>query len=209
MIGNLFTAGINLYNQSASPELVEAVAHAGLDEKLGTDDDLTLEDGTIRSHVSAQLDASVAELTEYFNDHGCLPAALNSLPNDPWGNPMSYQILHAKAARVSSLGPDREESSQWDLGVIVKIESKKEKKDETWLDRQKQRQGLVDKVDGSENANPHGSLSCHYYAGGQSRLEGAAYFWFFTKLMFVTSILFIPFAIAYKPKTYLQEDEAE
>ena len=42
--------------------------------------------------------------------------------------------------------------------------------------------------------------------GGQSTLEGASYFWFFTKLMLGTSILFVLVAFLYKPKEYLQEE---
>ena len=55
-------------------------------------------------------------------------------------------------------------------------------------------------------ANGRGMLlQSTYYAGGQTKLEGAAYFWFFTKLMLVTAIVFIPFSLCYKPKTYLQQ----
>ena len=38
--------------------------------------------------------------------------------------------------------------------------------------------------------------------GGQ-----AAYYWFFTKLMIITAIIFIPFAIVYRTKTYLHDKE--
>ncbi|HTI51617.1 MAG TPA: POT family MFS transporter [Planctomycetaceae bacterium] len=42
---------------------------------------------------------------------------------------------------------------------------------------------------------------------GTMRLEGAAYYWFFTGLMFVASILFIVVASAYREKTYIQEEQ--
>ena len=42
-----------------------------------------------------------------------------------------------------------------------------------------------------------------YTAGGGLTLDGADYYWFFTKLMIGTVILFIPFAMLYKPRTYL------
>jgi POT family proton-dependent oligopeptide transporter len=38
------------------------------------------------------------------------------------------------------------------------------------------------------------------------RLQGASYFWFFSALMGTTAILFIPFAILYRPKNYLQDE---
>ncbi|NWK55989.1 POT family MFS transporter [Verrucomicrobiaceae bacterium N1E253] len=206
MMGNLFTAGINLYNQAGRPKLEEGTPHAGMDKTLGTVDDMVLEDNKVTSAVTPQLDKALAEIQRHFDQHGTLPSTLDALPEDPWGNPLSYTILHAKSARVASMGPDSEQTTKWDLGVVVTIEPKKEKKDETWLDRQKQDQGLLDEVVETEDDHGFGTLNKHYFAGGQSRLEGAAYFWFFTKLMFGTSLVFIPFAMAYKPRTYLQED---
>jgi POT family proton-dependent oligopeptide transporter len=42
---------------------------------------------------------------------------------------------------------------------------------------------------------------------GTSKLEGAAYYWFFTVVMLVTSVLFIFVAMAYREKTYIQDEE--
>ncbi len=44
-------------------------------------------------------------------------------------------------------------------------------------------------------------------ADGSSKLEGASYYWFFTVLMLVTSVLFIFVAMAYREKTYIQDEE--
>ncbi len=41
---------------------------------------------------------------------------------------------------------------------------------------------------------------------GSSKLPGASYFWFFTIGMVITAILFIPVAMRYKEKTYIQEE---
>jgi hypothetical protein len=43
------------------------------------------------------------------------------------------------------------------------------------------------------------------FSGGQSKLEGAAYFRFFTVLILATTLLFIPFAMLYRPRTYLHD----
>jgi hypothetical protein len=43
------------------------------------------------------------------------------------------------------------------------------------------------------------------FCGGQSKLEGAAYFRFFTWLVLATTVLYIPFAYFYRPKTYLHD----
>ena len=42
---------------------------------------------------------------------------------------------------------------------------------------------------------------------GTSKLEGAKYYWFFTIVMLVTSVLFIFVAMAYREKTYIQDEE--
>ncbi|RPI84616.1 MAG: MFS transporter [Planctomycetaceae bacterium] len=41
---------------------------------------------------------------------------------------------------------------------------------------------------------------------GTSKLEGAAYYWFFTKLMLGSAVIFIPIASFFREKTYLQEE---
>ena len=45
-------------------------------------------------------------------------------------------------------------------------------------------------------------------ADGSSKLEGSQYFWFFSILMMVTSILFIFVARTYKVQYYIQEETA-
>ena len=47
------------------------------------------------------------------------------------------------------------------------------------------------------------------FAGGGERLEGASYYWFFTVLMFITAIIFVPYACLYRGKTILQGDEMD
>ena len=42
---------------------------------------------------------------------------------------------------------------------------------------------------------------------GTSKLAGADYFWFFTIMMFVTAVIFIPVAAAYREKTYIQDTD--
>jgi proton-dependent oligopeptide transporter, POT family len=139
-----------------------------------------------------------------------LPATLENLPDDPWGNPLLYEFVHANEARITSHGPDQKPKTQWDLGLTISVNGADEEGKETWLYKAKERLGLL-----KENTDPGNPLSFTRTAGGGVKLEGAAYFWFFTKLMLVTAIAFVPFAIFYKPRTYLQdvaeeeEEEAE
>jgi len=41
---------------------------------------------------------------------------------------------------------------------------------------------------------------------GSSKLEGSSYFWFFSIMMLLTAIVFIPIASCYKEKTYIQDE---
>ena len=43
---------------------------------------------------------------------------------------------------------------------------------------------------------------------GSSKLEGASYFWFFAGTMLLTAVIFIPVAVLYKEKTFIQDEEA-
>ena len=44
---------------------------------------------------------------------------------------------------------------------------------------------------------------------GSSSLEGASYFLFFAGLMFAAAVLFIPVAMAFKERTYIQHSEPD
>ena len=74
--------------------------------------------------------------------------------------------------------------------------------EETWLIR---RQTELQIAGGIDTPEPDSPYSMNTYAGGGTKLEGSAYFWFFTWLMLGTAILFIPYAYFYKGKTILQE----
>ncbi|MGI9241825.1 MAG: POT family MFS transporter [Verrucomicrobiales bacterium] len=204
--GNMVTGLINLYIQVPKTEFSSGV-NPGLDGKIGTMDDLKkTEDGTIESPVSGALAATAERVTSSFEQSGTLPAELADLPDDPWGNPLRYQFVHKQMARIVSDGPDQQAKTPWDLGLTIEVSSNEDVDRSTWLYREKEKLGLLEpETDSPDDAQP---LEFSYTAGGGLRLERAAYFWFFTKLMLVTAILFIPFAMVYKPRTYLQ-DESE
>ena len=44
---------------------------------------------------------------------------------------------------------------------------------------------------------------------GTSKLEGADYYLFFAGCMFITAIVFIPVAMMYKEKRYIQDSSAD
>ena len=130
---------------------------------------------------------------------------MSNLPSDPWGTPLRYKLLSSKEARISSNGPDKMEQPKWDLGVIIKIRPAEDEVAGTWLFKAKTAKGLIDHQ--LENKKAEKPLALTYTAGGGETLEGASYFWFFTKLMIGTALIYIPFAILYKPKDYLHRED--
>jgi len=210
--GNAITGAINLYIDIPTIALEENKAHPGFDEQANTDDDLTLIDGKIQSPVYQLLSESADAISSIYQIKKSLPTTptgATKLANykDPWGNPLRYTQISATTARISSDGPDKEKLTKWDLGVIIKINQTDEDDKNTWLYKQKIKKGLITTEGASppDQATAKSPIETTYYAGGQTKLEGAAYFWFFTILMLITSIIFIPYSLTYKTKTYLQE----
>ncbi len=212
--GNALTGIINTYIQIPELAFNSEQTHTGYDSIAHTDDDLTLTtNGEIISPVFAQLKQSAAAIQSIYLVKKSLPTsakgsqALGSI-NDPWGNPLRYTLLSSSSARISSDGPDKTHKTQWDLGVVLSASDSNATEQGTWLQREKQRLGLLESLPRGEpteeRSRPPQLLQNDYYAGGQTKLEGAAYFWFFTKLMLITAIIFVPFSLCYKPKTYLQ-----
>jgi hypothetical protein len=68
---------------------------------------------------------------------------------------------------------------------------------DTWLDNRSAALG----VKKAENKNT--SYEKEYFSGGQTQLEGTAYFRFFTILMLVAAVIYIPFAMICRPKSHL------
>ena len=217
-LGNIFTSGINSYIQISSPTLTENISHDGYDATAGTDDDLTLTENKIQSPATETLTQGAQLIDEIFESSNQLPTeesgqSLIAAMTDPWGNPLSYTRLNKNTARISSNGPDQKPRTEWDLGVILTVPEAEKvatsswtesfRPESPWLDRRKQELGIQDKVP-DDNAITQ-SIESKFYAGGGTKLEGSSYFWFFTKVMFITALCFIPYAFFYREKTHLQE----
>lgn len=118
---------------------------------------------------------------------------------DPWGNPLVYDLIDSAHARISSAGPDRISKTQWDQGIIIeKTSGATIAAPDTWLARRKAALGVVDKPS-------EAGFSRTEFVGGQTKLEGAAYFRFFSLLVLAAAVAFIPFAWFYRPKTFLHD----
>ena len=225
--GNFISGQVNHAIQIPSPKKqavkvaeteVETLRHAGFDGKENTADDLLFmagDDPIIESPATAVLKTAARRIEEMttkaggkFPDNETGRRALADL-RDPWGESLRYQLRNSLTVRISSDGPDRKEKTKWDLGIILSLpEPKPERKgsildrlhgDETWLARRLVKLGVKEEEDDDD------PIQEEWYAGGQTKMEGATYFWFFTFLMLGTAILFVPYAYFYKGKTYLQE----
>ncbi len=231
--GNFFTAQINGLIQVPNPlarlHAVDGYAvHGGLDGISGTEDDLRVifdQDGKaidLRFADRERLDLILEEIEKKLVDTGyTTPSnaegqALTSSHADPWGNPYRYQVLNRNRIRVWSAGPDRKTPTQWDQGVILTISRPDEtppgalakflahfQPERTWLD---QRRGLLGLPTEAQVATSGPSVSRQYFVGGQVKLEGASYFWFFTAVMLGAALLFLIVARYYRPREYFYED---
>lgn len=201
-------------------ESPRTVVLAGYDGKTGTGDDfvsiyqngaptgLEIPGRERFDQAAAVIEGMVAQPS------GRLPAKeqVPALGSDPWGNPIRYEILDGDQFRLISAGPDRTEGTRWDLGMTVKLERPKAARQASWTDRfhpaeswlsaRQQELGVkpVDNVGKTET-----TFVRTVFSGGQSKLQGAAYYRFFMWLMLGTLVVFVPFAMLYKPKSYLGE----
>lgn len=129
---------------------------------------------------------------------------------DHRGRPLRYLTLNSTTVRIWSAGGDGKWNTKWDVGIIIsKSDPEPEKKaswldklrpEEPWLAKRKRELALTSTQGGAGE-----TFSQTTFSGGQVRLQGAAYFWFFSALMGATALLFIPFAMIYRPKSYLQD----
>ena len=223
--GNQFTAQVNhsISVPSAADQQFEAataslppdwqtsprnVVLAGYDGKPGTADDflarckegrieaLEIPDRMMFLEAAAKIEALAADgLPQSAKGREALAGA-----KDSWGNPVLYDLIDSAHARISSAGPDKQRNTAWDLGVMIERASSDEPtSDQSWLARRKRELGVA------AVARPPSGFTRTEFCGGQTKLEGAAYFRFFTWLVLGTTILFIPFAMLYRPRAYLHD----
>jgi POT family proton-dependent oligopeptide transporter len=204
-----------------SPRTVMLPGHDGV---TGTQDDLIqrLKDGVpekleIPGQSAFDEAASVIEKLVAANG-GRFPAESEAMKElsrfrDPFGNPIRYQILNSARARLMSDGPDRKAGTMWDTGMIIELPQPEAKKTESWSDKlhpkepwlERRKTELGIKTESGAASGGDSGFTRTAFSGGQTRMHGAAYFWFFTWLMLGTAVAFIPYALLYKPKTYLQD----
>ena len=208
---------------AAGRKAVRTVVLPGCDGVTGTPDDMVqqMDDGMptalelpgqpVFDEAAAIVERLAAANGGKLPGEVAVAAELASL-RDPWGSPLRYQILNSCRARLISNGPDRQAGTQWDIGMMLDLAppvaaaeaswTDKLHPAEPWLPRHQRALGIPTDVAALTDA---AGFTRSMFCGGQSRLQGAAYFRFFTWLMLATAVAFVPYALLYRPKTYLQD----
>ena len=210
--GNFLTAGVNHVIQIPAITVEAGATHPGHDAQSGTLDDLTLgADGQVRSaatgaltEAAKRIEALAAAQSQQLPRTPEGNAALAGL-TDPWGHPLHYTLLNSETARLSSDGPDGQPGTRWDLGTVLTRRAAPDPAHTkpTWLERRKAELGLGPSP--ATAADPTSSFDRAWFAGGQTRLEGSAYFWFFTGLMAGTAGLFVLASRYYRGRDFVME----
>ena len=204
----------------ASREAPHTLVLAGYDGQTGTADDFVMKykkDASPELTIPGQafFESAAAQVEECISGHdGKLPPEtdlIGKLGTDLWGNPIRYEILDSKHFRLISNGPDKTPGTKWDQGLSVELELPEPATQpswvdrchptETWLTRRAREIGMPLAAAAPATGVVFSRVA---FSGGQTKLHGAAYFRFFMWLMLATSIIFVPFAMLYRPKTYLQ-----
>ncbi|MBB5350750.1 POT family proton-dependent oligopeptide transporter [Haloferula luteola] len=225
-IGNGLTAVVNLFIQIDEPaktQFAAAQAHLtsdwqespqnivlpGFDGATGTNDDLIarVSEGKLsRVEFPGQdsMKSLGSRIAQQAIDLGRPPTLdeVGDLGLDPWGQPIRYDILNSLSMRLTSPGADGIAKSPWDLTTLINLaEPSKPVAETSWSDRFRPAEPWLVRHGGvASTTDPAEPFSLTTRLGGGNKLEKAAYFWFFTALMGATALLFVPFAMLYRPR---------
>ncbi len=179
--------------------------------KNGTATELEIPGQKTFTDAAAVIENLARKNGDRFPDEAIANAALANF-KDLWNHPIRYQILNSNRVRLISDGAEGKPKDKWNIGLMIDLTPASGATEKTWSDAlhpkepwldEKKRQLGLKADDGKGQAIA--SYSTSAFSGGQTRLEGAKYFEFFTWLMLGTAVAFIPFALIYRPKTYLQD----
>jgi POT family proton-dependent oligopeptide transporter len=231
-VGNLFTAGVNHFIQLpdelagadkiAEKRELNAVILPGHDNQQGTKDDIAVsyDEEFRRLRVGFSDKSIIVEIAEkisaYSEEH-----AENLVPSieeaaemigdavDTWGSPIQYTLVSSRRCRVSSIGPDKIPNTRWDMGIALEFSAPDKDKESRWTDALHPETPWAERRLAELKAKQGAEVERddNIFVGGQSKLEGARYFWLFTWLMLGTAVIFVVVAKIYRPKEYLYEGE--
>ncbi len=177
----------------------------------GVDKSLEVGDQAVLDQIASKIIRESIAAGNAFPKQGHGDELISSF-RDAQNKPFRYEILNSNSIRIRSAGSDGKWNTKWDTGIIVdKPEEEAPKKaswldtlrpQETWLSVRKKARGIKSTAKANTAEERYTKTN---FSGGQPKLQGAKYFWFFSSLMGLTAIIFIPFAMIYRPKNYLQQ----
>ena len=140
---------------------------------------------------------------------------------DPWGESLRYRLINRNNFRVVCMGSDKTYLTKADVilsGTVTRSETDSEKNNlekypYTWLEQRRIKIGgdeQIEQIKKERGQSKETGIETSISIGGHTRIEGADYFWFWTKLMLGVAIGFVVVSLFYQPREYLQdEDESE
>ena len=120
------------------------------------------------------------------------------LPDDPWGRRSNINCLSAKEARLISDGRDKTANTVWDLGINITVKKGRRISRVPGFE-EKKGEGLSWKTPEAMDLNFNG-----VYGRGWIDARWGGLLLVLYKIDDGTVVLFIPFAMLYKPRTYLR-----
>lgn len=222
--GNQVTETINEFIQIPSAaalqvaQTADAATLPGFDGVVGTADDFRLLPEAdkpprllIPGQAAFEAAAAVVEALTLRRDGELPPVGeVDGLGSDLWGNPIHYRIVDAKSFSLISSGPDHTDMTAWDQGLTVKVEHPEGPTEPSWSDRFHPSERWLDARHRELGSKPPAAKETagitfqrSAFSGGQTKLEGAAYYRFFLWLMLGTAVVYVPFAWFYRPRAYL------
>ncbi len=220
---------------SADESKLQQIAVAGPDGQTGTDDDVIISvdaEGTIKSMTNASkpIFEAAAEKIEkaYFDAASSSGDTLPSVDQittllgdvrDAHGNPIRYKLISRDRYQLVSEGADKIDGTKWDetlTGILQRPSDQDDDGSFSWLERRKielvgqgdpaKTQTITTELLNARGGGTKTTFSRDYAIGGRVLLEGASYFWFWTKCILITAIVFVPVGYFYKEKTYIQDE---
>lgn len=215
-------------DSKSSEDVTKILRVAGHDGDYNTADDVVLEFGEFENLISLttsedeNLLAAKAKIDEaFFANDNVLPSleegqSLIDGLKDSFGEQLLYELRTRNRFLILSSGPDKKFETPWDItleGVVNRVDPEKATQQAaqyTWKEKRiielKGEEGRKE-VETKRGNIPETEIADSITVGGAVTLEGPDYYWFWTNLMLVTAVLFIPVAYLYPEKTGLVESE--
>lgn len=221
--GSLITASFNHFIQAPNTlKKADAIAKAEQRSEVTMPGgiEVTYNDKFYRSTVNypdkSAINSAASKIEEWATAHA------NEVPDndtarkffgdsvDSFGRPFEYKVISSRRCRVFTLGADGQPATGDDAGLNIGFDTPEAPKKESWIASLHPEQGWLenrmDKLGVSDQGIDDDS---NHFVGGQPKIEGAPYFWFFTWLILGTAVLFVIVAKLYRPREYYHDSEDE